>query len=453
VPALGLDDARSPCAADLATLGPFFGAGRRRTHDRSIAARQRREEAAALAEMLVEGGLEQDEVYLTPAVVADTMLALDGSELRDELGRPRRAWAGFPDHAHTLKTRAGREYALFAEARGIGAVTQVVIRPPNSIISLTSLATWHAHHSAILSEMLRYARRSRAPGFAWDLVSAEIRNAGRGGWVVDGHFHLTTRDADPAALGRVQEYFEARGWSFWFTPTDDDAAGEHPVALIQYQAKGLADALEDGEEWRPDALAELRRQTRCLALTRATGAFRRWKSEVRRAGLVAVEDKQGKPTLVPRRVLGKRFRRKLDESTSAIVLRLCIHDFGDGLFRRAIRVRGGAGTTLADVATAYDLDSLTYLKGTRLPRNRSRRCRQPPLPKRPHHQAAPLQGGREKTSHGDRCRPCPSYRRSSTVTLPLHRAGGRRLPGRCPEPWRWPRRPYPCLAGGALRQR
>lgn len=82
----------------------------------------------AIAELLVEGGLAPDEVYLTPAEVADTMLALDGSDLREVLGRPRRSWAGFPDHAHVLKTRIGREYSLFADAHGIEAVTQVVRR-------------------------------------------------------------------------------------------------------------------------------------------------------------------------------------------------------------------------------------------------------------------------------------------------------------------------------------
>ncbi|MTJ81119.1 MAG: hypothetical protein F8N37_08880 [Telmatospirillum sp.] len=192
------------CAIDLAPLGPFYGAGRKRTRDRSLAAQERREKAAVIAEMLVEGGLDPDEVYLAPAEVVDTVLAFDGSGLRDELGRPRRAWAGFADHAHVLKTCVGREYALFAEAHGIEAVTQVVIRPPCSTIALTELATWHGHVSEKLGEMLRYARRSRAPGFVWDLVSAEVQNVGQGGWRVDGHFHLTTRGADPEALGRVQ---------------------------------------------------------------------------------------------------------------------------------------------------------------------------------------------------------------------------------------------------------
>ena len=344
------------------SIGPFFGAGRRRSADRSAAARERREDAAEIAALLVEGGLAPDDVYLTAAEIGDTMLALDDSENRDWLGRPRRAWAGYPDHAHILKTKVGREYALFADANDIGQVIQVVIRPPESVYALTSLAARHAADSATLGEMLRYARNSRAPDFAWDVVSAEICNAGQGGWLVDGHFHLTTRGADSAALRAIQEYFEARGWAFWFTADDDEDAGRHPAALVQYQSKGLAAAVNGGNGWCPDALAELRRQTFGLAMTRATGAFRVWKAEVARAGLAAVEDSNGKPTLAPRRIVGARLRRKLRESTSIVALRLCVHDFGDGLFRRSIRVRGAATITLADVAAVYDLDHITLSK-------------------------------------------------------------------------------------------
>ena len=348
----------------LPSLGPFHGAGRRRTLDRSVAAQERRDEAAIIAEMLVQGGLHPDDVYLTPEEVGETMLALDGSDLRDWLGRPRRAWAGYPDHAHVLKTRVGREYALFATAHGITRVNQVVIRPPVSTCRLASFADWHSYQSCILSEMLRYARKSRAPTLAWDLISAEITNVGEGGWIVDGHFHLTTRGADDDAFRRVQEYFEARGWTFWFTPADADNLSRHPAALTQYMGKGLAEAVVNtNNRWQPDALAELRRQTRHLALVRATGQFRRWKAEVVSNGLTAVEDHDGKPMLAPRRVIGERLLRKLRQSTSFIALRLCVHDFGDGLFRRSIRVRGSGQVTLDDVGTVYDLTQVTYSKG------------------------------------------------------------------------------------------
>jgi len=357
--------------AALLPLGPFHGAGRQRSVERSTAAQKRRKEAAALAELLVMGGLGGNEVYLAPAEIADSVLALDDSDLRDVLGRPRRAWAGYPDHAHLLKTRIGREYALFAEEHGIDAVTQVVIRPPVSTFPLEDLAAWHAQTSEKLGDKLRYARKTRAQGFRWDVVSAEIQNAGSGGWTIDGHFHLTIRGADSAALERIQEYFETGGWSFWFTPDDD--AGDHPCALVQYIAKGLADALGDKRTWRPDALAELRRQTRDLALTRATGDFRLWKAKVARAGLTAIEDDAGRPTLAPRRVVGERLRRKLSQSTSVVVLRLCVHDFGDGLLRRSIRVRGKVAATLADVAAAYNLSGLTTLskRNTAIPKSLS----------------------------------------------------------------------------------
>ncbi len=314
--------------------------------------------------MLVEGGLAPDDVYLAPAGVTDTMLATDGTGLRDDLGRPRRTWAGYPDHAHTLKVRAGREYALFAEEHDVEQVIQVVIRPPESAFALGDLAAWHARHSDKLGEMLRYARKSRVPNFAWDLVSAEIENAGNGGWLIAGHFHLTTRGADDKAQGLVRDYFAARGWSYWFTPEDDEDAGRHPSALVQYQAKGLADAVDGGDGWRPDALAELRRQTRDLSLVRATGGFRRWKAKIAKSGLVAAEDENGRPILLPRRIAGERPRRKLLQSASAIILRWCIHDFGDGLFRRALQVRGDAQVTLADLSLAFDLGLPTISQGS-----------------------------------------------------------------------------------------
>ena len=219
--------------------------------------------------------------------------------------------------------------------------------------------------------MLRYARKSRAPTLTWDLISAEITNVGENGWVVDGHFHLTSRGADDDAFRQVQEYFEARGWTFWFTPADADNLSRYPAALTQYMGKGLADSVVNtNNRWEPQALAELRRQTRHLALVRATGQFRRWKAEVAGNGLTAVEDQDGKPMLAPRRVIGERLLRKLRQSTSFIALRLCVHDFGDGLFRRAVRVRGTGLVTLAEVATVYDLSHVTSSKeNTAIPKS------------------------------------------------------------------------------------
>lgn len=338
-------------------IGPFHGAGRCRTLDRSIAARERRHDAATIAEMLFRGGLSADEVYRTPAEIKDSILAVDGSGLHDDLGRPRRAWAGFPDHAFTLKTKAGREYGLFAQTHGIDHVIQVVVRPPDSIIDLTDFAIRHSLDSKRLGGMLRHARKSRAPGFNWDIVSAEIKNVGNGGWTIDSHFHLTVRGVDADTLARIEKYFTACEWSFWFSSDDDDEE-RHPAALAQYQAKGLANAIGDGTDWFPEAMAELRRQTRNITMTRSTGAFRLWKSEIAKTALAVVEDRDGKPMMAQRRIVSERPRRLLQQSCSFIALRLCVHDFGDGLFRRAIRVRGGKRVSLAEVAAVYDLSYL-----------------------------------------------------------------------------------------------
>lgn len=343
-------------------IGPFYGDGRRRAPDLSRAARNRRDEADAVAAKMVEGGLHPAEVYLTDAEIGDTLFALDNSGLHDFLGRPRRAWWGFADHAHTQKVQIGREYGCFTAQRGIDTVIQVVIRPPEFETDLADLASWHCRYSEALGDKLRYARKTRAPGLRWDLVSAEVVNIGRGGWLLDGHFHLTTRGADDDELALIQAYFERRGWTFWFRDAEDEEAGEHPVALAQYQAKGLAAAIGDGDDWWPDALAELRRQTRNIAMTRATGEFREWKTENTTNGLTVVEDRDGKPVLAPRRTEAPRLRRKLQQSTAMVALRLCVHDFGDGLYRRAIRVRAPAGVSLAQVAAVYDLTDL--IKGS-----------------------------------------------------------------------------------------
>ena len=75
---------------------------------------------------MVEGGLHPAEVYLTDAEIGDTMFAMDYSGLHDFLGRPRRAWWGFADHAHTQKVQIGREYGCFTAQHGMDAVIQVV---------------------------------------------------------------------------------------------------------------------------------------------------------------------------------------------------------------------------------------------------------------------------------------------------------------------------------------
>ncbi len=57
------------------------------------------------------------------------------------------------------------------------------------------------------------------------------------------------------------------------------------------------------------------------------------------------------------RLIVSRFREKLRSSSCPQLLRLCVHDFGDGVLRPALLVRGIANVTFADVAEAYDISA------------------------------------------------------------------------------------------------
>lgn len=321
---------------------------------------KRRTEAATTADLLLLGGLRDDEIHL--AAEGDTMLDLATcGALRTYLGRPRTGWQGFPDEAHRRKTQWGREYVAFCRQYDITKATQVVIRAPVSVVPLKDLRMVHARESARLGEKLRYGRKRISPKFACDIVSAEVTVLAPQGSEVDLHFHLAVRGTLEDCL-EMKRYFEAAGWAWWDSLSGGSAENERYLgALAQYQSKGLADAIRransNGEAFSPVNLAELHRQTRRLAMTRATGAFRTWKGDLARDGLVVVEDDDGRISVRERRKLHTlaRGRDQLFTSTGARLLRLTLHDFGDGTMRPAIRVRGHENITFAEVAMTFDI--------------------------------------------------------------------------------------------------
>lgn len=310
------------------------------------------------ADMLLKGGMTDEEVYASDQ--RDTLLDLASEGLLHEhLGRPRRRWSGFADQAHAAKAQWGREYAAFCQAHNIRRVVQVVLRAPASIVPLAELRASHARDSARLGERLRYGRQRFAPSFKMDLVSVHIKPVGRRGDKVDGHFHLVVR-ASRHDLQAMRRYFEASGWSWWDSVTGGSGElARYPGALSQYITKGLAAAVaaEGGTAFSPENLVELHRQTRYLALSRATGQFRAWRSDLTRHGLVVVEGQDGRPAVRPARraPTSPRFRRRMLAGTaSPQLLRLVEHDFGDGILRPAALVRGSA-TKFCDLAHAYDI--------------------------------------------------------------------------------------------------
>ncbi len=322
--------------------------------------RERRREAEQTAAFLLRGGLRDDEVYA--ALDGDSLfdLATEGA-IREYLGRQRRRWYGYADQAHTLKAKWGREYAAFCTARGIDQVIQVVVRAPVSVMALADLRATHADESARLGDRLRYGRKRIAPGLACDMVAAEVRSVGQDGAEVDLHFHLAVR-ASENDCHAMRAYFEASGWAWWDSLTGGSPEVErYPGALAQYSSKSLAETIRradgDGVPFSAENMAELHRQTRHLTMTRAVGAFRAWKGQLDRDGLVVVEDENGRLTTRPRRRVPTlaRLRDRLFTSTGARLLCLTLHDFGDGTMRPTLRVRGREDISFGEVAATYQI--------------------------------------------------------------------------------------------------
>ena len=301
--------------------------------------------------------------------------------MRDFLGRQRRRWHGFADEAHALKARWGRDYTAFCGDQGTTQALQVVIRAPVSVIPLADLRATHSRDSDSLGEKLRYGRRSIAPSLACDLISAEVLSIARHGADVDLHFHLAVR-GNRADCERMRAYFQRTGWAWWDSLTGGSKETERfPGALAQYQSKSLADTIRranaTGSAFSPENLAELLRQTRRVAMTRSIGAFRKWKGQLAQDGLVVVEGEDGRIAIRerPRISAVARLRERLFTTTGASLLRLTIHDFGDGMMRPAIRVRGREDITFAEIAATYEIgDAVTaarralfYLGNTAIP--------------------------------------------------------------------------------------
>jgi len=327
----------------------------------SARARDRRALAKETALRLAQGGVMDQHIYAS--VMHDTMLDLASEgALRDTLGRPRRRWSGYADQAHVAQARWGIEYALFCERQGFSRVVQVVVRSPDSRINLGDLHAEHARQSARLSEKLRYGRARFAPGFACDIIAAEIRPIEKNGDVLDFHFHLAVR-ASAGNLMAMAAYFSRSNWNWWNPAIAADAElPSDPGQLASYLGKGLAHALKPAAldcAFSPGNLAVLHQQSRGLAMTRTTGAFRVWKAEVACGRKIAVQDQDGRIVLRPRRPgsgIGQ-FGERLRAGTGLQLLRFCHHDFGDGIRRPALLVRGRETMRFAEVAEFYDVSS------------------------------------------------------------------------------------------------
>jgi hypothetical protein len=178
---------------------------------------------------------------------------------------------------------------------------------------------------------------------------------------VDLHFHLTIR-ASVEDCHAMRAYFHGAGWAWWDSLTGGSPeVARYPGALAMYSSKSLAEAIRraegDGVSFSPQNLTELHRQTRHLAMTRPMGAFRTWKGQLERDGLVVVEEEDGRLAVRPRRRVSTlaRLRDRLFTTTGARLLCLTLHDFGDGTMRPAIRVRGRQDVPFQEIEETYEV--------------------------------------------------------------------------------------------------
>lgn len=338
---------------------------------------QRRDDDQRVAEILIEGGIPSGDVYAVPDDEIEDCVLSDDGQWAEGWGRPLRRWAGFPSQAHAAQTRRALYYTAYAAQRGIGSVRQVRISAPVCAVPLPYLRRIHSGTSRRLMERLRYGIAKYAPGFVVDIIAAEVVRDGDGCAYL--HFHLVTRGGTPAELAALRRYWHSTrsglptGWEWWDDESDDeedDRTEHHPAALVNYASKGLAAATLD-DEWTPAELAELFRQTRGVALVRATGEFRHWLGDLDRAGFTVRRGDYGTAVIVPKRPAALRIHRhkeKLFKSAGfSILRRLDEYDFGDGIRRRALLVRGRAGLTIADIDDFYVLADTPITDYTPIP--------------------------------------------------------------------------------------
>ncbi|KAA0682218.1 hypothetical protein [Roseomonas genomospecies 6] len=362
--------------------------GSHNEHDTHGDARQRRDDDQRLAALLIEGGLTDANVHAAPPGSDDQYVSDDG-EWTESLGRALRRHQMFPSQAFAAKTRHGLRYTVFAGEHGIDTVRQVRVAAPVCSVPLDTLRRVHADTSRRVNERLRYGIARYAPSIAIDLIAAHIQRDGDDGRVYL-HYHLVGRGGTPEEWAALESYWVGgtgrpeTGW-LWWTAEDEDRLNRHPAALVQYAAAGLAEELDD--EWTPEELVELWRQTRGVALVRAVGEYRRWLGKLDADGMtVRRHPEYGVAEIVPRRpaVRIQRLREHLFANVGFSVLRRVIHDFGDGVFREAWHVRGRPGVTAAEIRTVYRDAPEASTEGTAYPGiPRSPTVVQPPPPPDP----------------------------------------------------------------------
>lgn len=316
---------------------------------RRSAATLRREADQRIVERLLAGGVSPEELFLSPDPDnVETAISDDG--LYSECwGRPLRRWLGFVSQAHTEANRKALRYQVFCAVKGIRDVVQVRVSPPACRVPLHEVRGAHGYWSDKLTDRLRYACRRIAPDLRVDIVDAHVcRDSAWTGYL---HFHLAVRGR-PEAFAAFEEYLTRGSWDVWYPENSGD---HHPAALAWYDASGLT-ASAQNEEWSPEELAELYRQTRGLAMSRAVGEYRQWvHEELASLDQTVIRQKDGSGKIVPRcpRLRVQRLKSALFQSVGFVAIRRAMHDFGDGRKRATWVVRGRPDVTINEIWAVY----------------------------------------------------------------------------------------------------
>jgi hypothetical protein len=251
----------------------------------------RRERDRRIAMQLVEGGITSTEIYTASELVAVDIEANSNSV--HSLGRLLRKWNGFHAVGQVKRAKLTDDYRRFCRDIGEPEAIQLVLRNGIKADENLSLREQHAVQSVALGRVLQYAQK-KFPSIRVDLVAAEIGPTNAGLSILEWHFHLllrvTTSQTKPhtslqstkkTILKSLLAYLHRAGW-LTPRPLSEHSPRRSPGDQAYYVAKGLSyfvDRMEEqGEPRLAPLLAMVFRQTRGIALVRARGDFRHWRS-------------------------------------------------------------------------------------------------------------------------------------------------------------------------------
>lgn len=327
----------------------FCGAGRRRSAAAVVRAAAERQQDEATAARLEAAGLDPwqsaDEIHVVD-------LATEGQQFESR-GRTLRRWPVFVATVRREQREAAAQIAAYvADERGAGRAVKIVhirIRPTGPV-AVGSLREHHREQSRRLSAQLAYVAR-RSGGLIVPLAWGAHHKPRRGGAVIDWHAHVVVQFHQGADLRWLVAYLggpDADPDRVWIDTSD---RATDPEALAVYLREGVARYVDRFEA--SDLLAEYAAQVAGLHRYQALGPLRAHVGRVRRAGLQARREDDGRVVLAP--PPRRPARRPIWRTAGPAVLAVRLSWIG-GTLRPAALVRGWRGDW-SEIAARYDLDA------------------------------------------------------------------------------------------------